>query len=104
MNKKQLIVAWVVGILICIAFISSPFKIVKKPVFREPTAEEIRKHELGRQKGVTYFGSPRTEKIGVKRTIKGRSIKVIPIYLGIIIPPILIIGGLLIYTLKDKKK
>ena len=55
MNKKQLIVAWVVGILISIAFVTSPFGIVKEPVYRErqPSPEEIRESEI--KKGSTEF-------------------------------------------------
>jgi len=110
MNKKQLIVAWMTGVLISIAFVTSPFGIVKEPVYsvyrqRQPTPEEIKESEIKRQHGLLTFDDvPSREKIGENKVIKQKGIIVVPMHLLIRIPPILIIGSLLIYTLRDKKK
>jgi len=79
MNKKQLVVAWVMGILICLSLLLTPRKYTVK---------------LG-QGYQAWFDKPDYEEsCPVLRT-------------DLILPQvisILVIGSLLIYTLRDKKK
>lgn len=65
MNKKQLIVAWIVAILLSIIALSVDY------------------HQYRKAFGERYFSFEELIKFGL---------------------PVLIIGGLLIYTLRDKKK
>ena len=79
MNKKQLIVAWVVGILICLVLL--------------PLHPKRRWTVVG-----TSFVEIAKELKGIK---KEQEVRRYMMQKSLII---LIIGGLLIYTLKDKKK
>ena len=77
MNKKQLIVAWIATILICITLLCFP-----------------KKHCSDTRLGKYYRDKPNSASIPV--TQWGH---VTPICITL-----LLIGGVLIYTLKDKKK
>ena len=77
MNKKQLIVAWGMGILICLSLLLTP-----------------RKYTIKMSGGQGWFDKPDEAHCPVLRT-------------DLILPQvisILVIGSLLIYTLRDKKK
>ena len=100
MNKKQLIVAWVMAIVISLVLLDSSIQIKKVRVYKPPTQEEIERAgaEKGRQKGITTFDDIRSKWTGkYKKVIKKVDIK------GVILI-VLILGGLGVYTLKDKKK
>ena len=103
MNKKQLIVAWVIGIFLTISFLIFPYAIRKEKLYRPLT--EIEKKELEpRKPGVVYFDDRSIWTGEYKFVIKERKKgKYLP-YFCQVIPPIVIIGGLLIYTLRNKKK
>ena len=93
MNKKQLIVAWVVGISISLACILMPYTIdFKKGIF-DNTSWPSRL--TGYKYGVFIEGHTTQElrrPVITYNRLLGR------------VFPILILGGLLIYTLRDKKK
>jgi hypothetical protein len=73
MNKKQLIVAWIMGILICISSYHSYYRPHVLSIWYAETGKEPKSYISVNQL--------------ILRTI-----------------PILIIGSLLIYSLRDKKK
>jgi hypothetical protein len=78
MNKKQLIVAWVIGIIICILIISTP------------------KEYLMRSSSGGYY------KVSIPNPYTITKIQWDFVLRYSLVT--LIIGGLLIYTLRDKKK
>jgi hypothetical protein len=83
MNKKQLIVAWLIGITICATFLYYP-----------------KRYFVGLEGSQVFF-----EKFDKNNKLARLAMPVMQ--WGYVIPiclSILIIGGLLIYTLKDKKK
>ncbi len=82
MNKKQLIVAWVVGLLVCFIFLSAPYKYVLKSYY----GTKVIYSEPGPDYKNKGYAELRWEKI-VPRLLT-----------------VLILGGLSIYTLRDKKK
>lgn len=92
MNKKQLIVAWGMGILISLACIFMPYRIdFKKKLYDEGTYPYTLigyKYGLFFEKDTIEIFHP----IITYNRLLGR------------IFPILILGGLLLYTLRDKKK
>ena len=82
MNKKQLIVAWVVGLLACFIFLSAPIKYVLK------TSDGTFVRYSEPAPGYANRGNAELRwEIIVPRLLT-----------------VLILGGLLIYTLRDKKK
>ncbi len=108
----------IVGILITLVIISLPYILVRKPVyeeFKEP-AKESSSNSGGYD--LSFFGKvqqpPRL--VGYKyevkkadsrlRMLRGGLAPALPLYHPrlVVLAPILIIGVLLIYTLRDKKK
>lgn len=77
MNKKQLIIIWIMGIIICLSFITTP-----------------RKYIVHLQGMVAEFDTPKPASYSVMKWEQ-------PIITSIVT---LILGSLLIYTLRDKKK
>ena len=102
MNKKQLIVAWVMGILIALSFMFMPFRIY----FREPIYTKFHLIPIEKGKPLTFDDIPTKKPIGYKIGIfvqkELHPVKVTYRLLGRIFP-FLIIGGLLIYTLRNKR-
>ena len=106
MNKKQLIVTWIAGILLAISFIIFPYTIRKEKLYRRPSQTEraniLKSKKPGEITLGDLFRATWTGKYKVR--IEKRKKTEYLFYLLQIIPPVLIIGGLLIYGLRDKKK
>jgi len=127
MNKKQLIVAWVMGITISVASLSLIYETKKEPVYRKLSQEEIaakrksneaynlawEKVEMRRRDNPDDFNRTFSdfdeflltgESLKDKLVLKERQYKGILSHLMLKLIPLFVIGGLLIYTLKDKRR
>ena len=107
MNKKQLIVVWVIGIYIAVFLSLFALKYYEEHCF--PVNLKFRNGNISNSDGTIYFGVL----TGESKYFGFVSSLLINIYpklhqtvwwLAIILPIILLPGGLLIYTLRDKKK
>ena len=90
MNRKQLIVLWSIAILLCIGLVLSTYTIWHDT---KPTIDDLISEEMD---GVVARGHWRISKVN--------RIDVVLVNLIRYVSPILIIGGLLIYSLRDKKR
>jgi len=118
MNRKQLIVAWCVGIIIGGAIFFAPYKSIgfgKIPIYKDSIQE---KHVVKVRSEIETTGPSKLDfsdllETGEPSKLVGyrwglvkvkRDVRSVPLYLFRIILPILIVGGLSIYSLRDKKK
>jgi heme/copper-type cytochrome/quinol oxidase subunit 2 len=88
MNKKQMIVLWVVAILLCMGLVFSTYEVWYKAKPKPNTLDALLIDDEPR--GWTISKLNRLDRIGVNMIR----------YLS----PILIIGGVLLYSLRNKNK
>lgn len=112
MNKKQMIIAWIVGSLIVICLLLPMFKISKEELYREATPEERKMLIANRDKEKNEFDNRKAGRIDFSDLIPVDKVWTGDYYHRIIlrkfkypnlILSILIIGGLLLYTFRDKE-
>lgn len=90
MNKRQLVALWTMALLLCIGLVLSTYnvKYIKKP--KPYTLDDL-------------LGVPEGEEIGW-HVSKVNRIDIVFVNLIRYTSPVLIIGGVLIYSLRDKKR
>lgn len=118
MNKRQLIVAWCIGIIVSGVIFFAPYKSIrfeKIPVYKDLTQEKSEVRVLPEAEPPKPGKLDFSDLLEVGNSVKPvgyrwgfikvkQDVRLIPVYLFRIVLPLLIVGGLLIYTLRNKNK